>query len=155
VSEPTDLADALVSSFYVGLGADRDSVTIAIRRRDVAIARQLVAAGATPTEAEAYARETSTAPGRLAPVDLRSFERERLGWLARRRGTNQAKRQVIDRTGQPPSWQATTADSSPPTEPVISRQSPQRQASTPHNEPDLAGDGFLNALGALLPGRSE
>ena len=60
--------------------------TTAIRRRDLAIARQLAAAGATPEEAEAYARETATATGRMAPVDLRSFERERLGWRARRRG---------------------------------------------------------------------
>jgi hypothetical protein len=72
-------------AFYRGLGAAPDAATAAIRRRDVAIARELVAAGATPTEAEAYARETSAAPGRLAPLDLRGFERERLGWLARRR----------------------------------------------------------------------
>ena len=34
-----------------------------MRRRDLAIARQLVEAGATPSEAEAYARETSAASG--------------------------------------------------------------------------------------------
>ena len=81
-------------------------MTAAIRRRDLAIARQLVAAGATAAEAEAYAREASAASGRIAPVDLRSFERERLGWLARRRGKDLSERRVVDRTGQPPSWQA-------------------------------------------------
>jgi hypothetical protein len=51
----------------------------------VAIARQLVAVGASPGEAETYARETSASPGRLGPVDLRAFERERAAWLGRRR----------------------------------------------------------------------
>jgi hypothetical protein len=64
-----------------------------------------VAAGATPLEAEAYAVETSAVGGRIAPVDLRSFERERLGWLARRYGTRRESRGFVDRTGQPSSWQ--------------------------------------------------
>jgi hypothetical protein len=92
---------ALVESFYAGLGADTQAVTAAIRRRDLAIARQLVAAGATPDEAQDYARETSAVPGRLAPVDLRSFERERLGRRARRQRED---RRHVDRTGLPPTW---------------------------------------------------
>ena len=48
--------------------------------------------------------------GRIAPIDLRSFERERLGWLARRRGADQARGRFVDRTGQPPSWQLPVSD---------------------------------------------
>lgn len=94
-----DPAHILVSAFYRGLGADASASTLAIRRRDAAIARQLVDAGATPAEAEAYARDVTSAPGRLAPVDLRSFERERLSWLTRRRQRD-APRHLVDRTGQ-------------------------------------------------------
>ena len=54
-------------------------------------------------------RETSAVSGRMAPVDLRSFERERLGWLARRRGRELTGRHMVDRTGQPPSWQTESA----------------------------------------------
>jgi hypothetical protein len=75
-------------------------------RRELAIARDLVAAGATPDEAEAFARDVGADTGRRAPIDgLRTFERERLGWLARRRGRTLSERRVVDRTGQPPSWQ--------------------------------------------------
>jgi hypothetical protein len=91
-----DPAQELASAFYRGLGAEAEAVTPAIRRRDVVIARQLLAAGARAAEAAAYAREASTASARIAPVDLRSFERERLGWLARRRGRDQSQRQVVD-----------------------------------------------------------
>jgi hypothetical protein len=56
-----DPAQVLVSAFYRGLGAETDAVTAAIRRRDIVIARQLLAAGATVAEAEAYAREASSA----------------------------------------------------------------------------------------------
>ncbi len=105
-SDQDDAAEELANAFYGGLGAGPDGVTAAIRRRDMAIARQLVAAGATPAQAEAYARETSAASGRIAPVDLRSFERERLGWLARRRGADVSQRRLVDRSGQPPSWRA-------------------------------------------------
>jgi len=101
----SDSALALADAFYRGLGAPAEAVTAAIRRRDLAIARQLVAAGANAAEAEAYARESSTASGRIVPVDLRSFERERLGWLARRRGAGANQRRLVDRTGQPPSWE--------------------------------------------------
>jgi hypothetical protein len=99
-------ADDLVRGFYAGLSADAGDVTLSIQRRDAVIARQLVRVGATAAEAEAYAWETSQASGRIAPVDLRSFERERLGWLARRRGLEQStRRRYVDRTGQPSSWE--------------------------------------------------
>jgi hypothetical protein len=75
-----------------------------MQRRDLAIARQLAAAGAVPEEAAAFAREMTATPGRLAPVDLRAFERERLSWLARRRAGVAGTRRLVDRTGQPPSW---------------------------------------------------
>jgi len=101
-----DAADEFANAFYRGLGGTADGVTAAIRRRDRAIARQLVSTGATAAEAEAYARETSATGGRIAPLDLRSFERERLGWLARRRGVSLSQRRLVDRTGQPPSWGA-------------------------------------------------
>jgi hypothetical protein len=94
-----------VRALYRGLGADSTALTMTMRRRDLAIARQLVDAGASAAEAESYARETCQMAGRIAPIDLRSFERERLGWLARRRGADQAQGRFVDRTGQPPSWQ--------------------------------------------------
>lgn len=96
----------LAEAFYRGLGAAAASVTSPLRRRDLAIARDLVAVGATSSEAEAYAREMSGKSMRMAPVDLRSFERERLGWQARCRGLKLEERRVVDRTGQPPSWQS-------------------------------------------------
>jgi hypothetical protein len=92
-------AQALVATFYRGLGVSLDAATPAIRRRELAIAHQLVEAGATPAESEAYAREARAAPGRMAPIDLRSFERERLSWLARVRGGGGVPR-LVDRTGQ-------------------------------------------------------
>jgi len=94
----------LAEAFYRGLGGQVTAVTVAIRRRDLVIASALVAVGATPLEAEAYALETRAISGRIAPVDLRSFERERLGWLARNPGRRRESRGFVDRTGQPPSW---------------------------------------------------
>jgi hypothetical protein len=108
------LAEALIDAFYRGLGADAGHVTEPVRKRDLAIARQLVAVGATPREAEAYARDVSTTGGRIAPIDLRSFERERLGWRARRRGMEQGQRQLVDRTGQAPTWQDASQTASVP-----------------------------------------
>jgi len=102
---PSGNARDLVAAFYRGLGADSSALTVTMRRRDLAIARQLVDAGASAAEAESYARETCQMAGRIAPIDLRSFERERLGWLARRRGADQVRARFVDRTGQPPSWQ--------------------------------------------------
>jgi hypothetical protein len=53
-------------------------------RRELAIARQLVAVGATPDEAAAYAREASATTARRGPIDMRAFERERATWLSRK-----------------------------------------------------------------------
>jgi Helix-turn-helix domain len=90
----------LATALYRGLGSDLGVLTEPVRRRELAIAAQLLAVGATPAEAEAYARDMASLPGRLAPVDLRSFERERPSWLARRRGDSTAARRYVDRTGQ-------------------------------------------------------
>jgi hypothetical protein len=149
---PDDPAQELATAFYRGLGAEAGAVTASIRRRDIVIARQLLAAGATAAEAEAYAREASAASGRIAPVDLRSFERERLGWLARRRGREQSQRQVVDRTGQPPAWQAHPPE---PTVPSDERVPMQPAAfETPPNEtvdmPDVHGDQLADKLRTLL-----
>jgi hypothetical protein len=70
-----------------------------MRARELAIAEQLVAVGARAAEAHAYAREMSQVGTRLAPIDLRSFERERAGWLARRRDGAPGVR-YVNRTGQ-------------------------------------------------------
>jgi hypothetical protein len=76
--------EELLDAFYRGLGSDIGGLTQTVRRRELKIACDLVAVGATPAEAEAYAREANAIPGRIAAVDLRAFERERLSWLARR-----------------------------------------------------------------------
>jgi hypothetical protein len=77
-------------------------LTSALRKRELAIAAQLVAVGSTPAEAGAYAREARAQTGRFAAVDLRAFERERLAWLARRQGVETSLAQRVDRTGEPP-----------------------------------------------------
>ncbi len=97
-----DRARVLVTALYRGLGADLEQLTPALRRRELAIARELVMVGATATEAEAYAREAGAQAGRFAAVDLRSYERERLGWQARRQGAQASLARRIDRTGEPP-----------------------------------------------------
>lgn len=104
-SDREPVARLLVEAFYRGLGSDAAAVTLPLRKRDLAIARDLVAVGATPLEAEGYAREMCGNSMRIAPVDLRSFERERLGWQARSRDIERQERRGVDRTGQPPSWQ--------------------------------------------------
>jgi hypothetical protein len=116
----------------------------------MAIARQLVAAGATPAQAEAYARETSAAIGRIAPVDLRSFERERLGWLARRRGGDVSQRPVVDRSGQPPSWRTARSEQEPL--PVAAnRAEPHVPAPDPSlNACEASGDRLGETLRGLL-----
>jgi hypothetical protein len=68
---------------------------------DLVAAEKVSVHGATPDEARAYARETSSLEGRLAPVDLRSFERERPAWLVRHR---RQRGRHVDRTGLPPAW---------------------------------------------------
>ena len=130
LDQDDDAAEKLANAFYGGLGAGPDGVTAAIRRRDMAIARQLVAAGATAAQAEAYAREASAASGRIAPVDLRRFERERLGWLARRRGGDVSQRHVVDRSGQPPSWRTAQSEQEP-TAVVANSAEPQVPATAP------------------------
>ncbi|MGI9147068.1 MAG: hypothetical protein ACR2IK_11025 [Chloroflexota bacterium] len=104
-SDHEPVARLLVEAFYRGLGSDVAAVTLPLRNRDLAIARDLVAVGATPVEAERYAREMCGKSMRIAPVDLRSFERERLGWQARSHGIERRERRGVNRTGQPPSWQ--------------------------------------------------
>jgi Helix-turn-helix domain len=99
-SEPAVMA--LAAALYGALGSDLDDLTGALRRRELAIAEQLVAVGATAAEAEAYAREARAQPGRVAPIDVRAFERERLSWKARRGGQSAAGPRRVDRTGQPP-----------------------------------------------------
>ena len=145
-----DAAEELANAFYGGLGAGPDGVTVAIRRCDIAIARQLVAAGATAAEAEAYAREASAASGRVAPVDLRSFERERLGWLARRRGGDVSQRRLVDRSGQPPSWRPARSleepvpDAPNASQPLVRAPGPSLSAS------EASGDRLGETLRGLL-----
>ncbi len=93
-------ADELVEAFYRGLGVGTGALTRSILARERSIARQLVAAGATPAEAETYARNMASVPNRLAPIDLRSFERERPTWTARNGRAAESQRRYIDRTGQ-------------------------------------------------------
>ncbi len=95
-------AQLLAEALYRGLGTELDQLTPALRRRELAIARQLVDVGAPPTEAEAYARDARSHAGRIAAVDVRSYERERLSWSARRQTERQATVHRVDRTGEPP-----------------------------------------------------
>ena len=85
-----------MSAFYRGLGASQEAATPTMRRRDLAIARQLVAVGATPGEAEAYAREVALRPGRVAPVTMRSFEQERISWQVRHRRSSSPPLVVVN-----------------------------------------------------------
>jgi hypothetical protein len=55
VSDRQPVARLLVEAFYRGLGSNTAAVTEPLRRRDLAIACDLVAVGATPLEAESYA----------------------------------------------------------------------------------------------------
>jgi hypothetical protein len=145
-------------AFYRGLGSTPSAVTSTMQRRDLAIARQLVTVGATPAEAEAYAVETSGLEGRLAPVDLRSFERERAGWLVRHR---RHERRHTDRTGLPPTWLEGAADRPPA--PLLRQVGPRPGPPSPEaclagtigvtRRSDLAGSVLGRALrAALLPG---
>src|SRR5439155_26063465 len=105
---------------------------------------------ATAAQAEAYARETRAASGRIAPVDLRSFERERLGWLARRRGGDVSQRHVVDRSGQPPSWRTARSEQEP-TPVVANSAEPQVPAIAP--DPALDGcEASRDRLGEALRG---
>ena len=145
-----DAAEKLANAFYGGLGAGPDGVTAAIRRRDMAIARQLVEVGATAAQAEAYARETSAASGRIAPVDLRSFERERLGWLARRRGGDVSQRRLVDRSGQPPSWRAARSPEEPVPDAPNGIEPPVRAPGPSLNACEASRDRLGETLRGLL-----
>jgi hypothetical protein len=146
-------ASSLVDAFYRGLGAAPTATTASLRRRDLAIARQLVAIGATAEEAEAYAREASAVSSRIAPVDLRSFERERLGWLARRRGKDLSERRVVDRTGQPPSWETQPSASSLPPGGQVPAQRPERGTiADVSGIPGLSGNQLAGRLRTLFTG---
>lgn len=145
-----DAAEELANAFYGGLGAGPEGVTAAIRRRDVAIARQLLAAGATAAQAEAYAREISAASGRIAPVDLRSFERERLGWLARRRGGDVSQRRLVDRSGQPPSWRAARSRAEPVPGAANGAQPPIQAPGPSLSASEASSDRLGDALRGLL-----
>jgi hypothetical protein len=76
--------EELVAALYQELGIESRALTQTMYRRELAIARQLVAVGATPDEAVAYAREASGTTGRRGPIDMRAFERERATWLSRK-----------------------------------------------------------------------
>jgi len=136
----------LAEAFYRGLGGESMAVTAAIRRRDLVIASGLVAAGATALEAEAYAVETSAASGRIAPCDLRSFERERLGWLARRRSGRRESHGFVDRTGQPPSWQI----DAPPTARLGVRKGTGEDLTNTTARPELAHSQLGRTLSSVL-----
>jgi hypothetical protein len=132
----------LAAALYRGLAGDLGALTGPVRRRELAIAAQLLAVGATPTEAEAYARDMAARGNRLAPIDLRSLERERSGWLARRRGANPAARRYVDRTGQG------VADPAPgPPPPGDAERSPPETMA-----PDRA---WLRAVQARLEGTAD
>src|SRR6185436_10771708 len=97
-------------------------------------------------------RETSARPGRMAPVDLRSFERERLGWLARRRVSAATSRNhLVDRTGQPPSWQAGRSQAPPGIPPSAGSGAPDQlhQDLAPERH-RLAGEQIRASLSKLL-----
>jgi IS5 family transposase len=148
-------AEALAEAFYAALGADTRAVTSAIRRRDLAIARQLVEADATAAEAAAYARDASAANGRIAPIDLRSFERERLGWLARRRGKDLSERRVVDRTGQPPSWQPQPSSGLPSGGQVPAQQPERIPIAAAGITPGLSGNQLADKLRMLFTGAGQ
>lgn len=135
-----DCAEALVQAFYRGLGTDAGTLTRPLWRRELAIARGLTAVGATPAEAEAYARDNAAVTGRIAPVDLRSYERERPSWLARRCAGASTTRTLVDRTGQPPAGISGIAATIPRPRPVGGTAPPAA---------DRAAPGAVSHVGAL------
>jgi hypothetical protein len=148
VASPCAAARELADGLYRGLGSELRALTGPVRRRELAIAAQLVAVGATAAEAEAYARDMAALPGRLAPVDLRGFERERPSWLARRRGGTAARR-YVDRTGQgigdpspdappAPGWAVAAWAGHPPAgRAPAPRGAPEARAGSPPDEEQL------------------
>jgi hypothetical protein len=144
VTSETELvirADRLVDAFYEGLGVGTGGLTRSILARERSIARQLVAAGATSAEAEGYARDMAGVPNRLAPIDLRSFERERSTWAARH-GRAASSRRYVDRTGQGIDDTEHEADVAilesgprPELSPASASPSPPAGASSSHDRP--------------------
>jgi hypothetical protein len=147
----------LVAAHCRGLDSDIASLTQPLLRRELAIARDLVAAGATPDEAEAFARDVGADAGRKAPIDgLRTFERERLGWLARRRGRQLAERRVVDRTGQPPSWQVQPVERRLPLIGDAPAQQPERAAAAAvRGAPGVSGNQLADKLRTLFGGAGQ
>ena len=134
-------AAALVTAFYRGLGVPLDAATPTIRRRELAIAHQLVEAGATAAEVEAYARDMRAIPGRIAPVDLRSYERERLSRLARAGRTGGGVPHLVDRTGQGP--HGSEPASPPPRRHTGASELVRPGARTSAGQPHSAGIGSI------------
>jgi hypothetical protein len=158
VPPPVDArAVALVDALCRGLGSDAVNLTQPLLRRELAIARDLVAAGATPDEAEAFARDVGADSGRKAPIDgLRTFERERLGWLARRRGRTLAERRVVDRTGQPPSWQTRFTEPTQVSVGLAPTPSPQPvAAAAARGAPGVTGNQLAEKLRTLFGGAGQ
>jgi hypothetical protein len=147
----------LVAALCRGLGSDVANLTQPLLRRELVIARDLVAAGATPDEAEAFARDVGADIGRKAPIDgLRTFERERLGWLARRRGRTLPERRVVDRTGQPPSWQVQSVERKQPHGEQVPAQQPELATlAVPRGAPGLAGTQLADKLRAMFGGAGQ
>lgn len=107
---PGDPADEFVVAFYRGLGQDVSTLTRPLLRREQVVARDLIAAGATPSEAEAFARDVAADDRRRAPVDgLRTFERERVSWRSRRSYGQREGPRLVDRSGQIPEWELPVA----------------------------------------------
>lgn len=105
-----DPEDEFVGAFYRGLGQDARTLTRPLLRREWVVARDLIAAGSTPSEAEAFARDVAADDRRRAPVDgLRTFERERLSWRSRRGHVQREGPRFVDRTGQVPDWELPVA----------------------------------------------
>ena len=154
VPSPRPAALELAVGLYRGLGSDLQALTGPVRRRELGIAAQLLAVGATPAEAEAYARDMAALGNRLAPIDLRSFERERPAWLVRHR---RQERRHVDRTGLPPTW---LAGSSAPEGTTPQTAAPPASAPSGALPPpgtgsaELSGERLGRALRAVLAGGS-
>jgi hypothetical protein len=133
----------LVDALYRALGVDRGELTRAMQGQELAIAGQLVEAGATADEAEAYARDVGTAGNRLAPIDMRGFERERPSWLPRRRLSRAGVGRYVGRTGQGINGQPAAPPGPTGVDPSTSASAGPAGECSPYrgrlaNEPDLS-----------------
>jgi len=90
-----DQAEKIVSGFYRGLGISAGTATRSARRHELADARELADAGATPTEAETFAAEKIVDSQRRATVTLRSYKFERSSWLAEQQQRTDRGRPVV------------------------------------------------------------